>query len=260
MFELSVNIEYMFHEVGEDLADRVRAAAAAGYRKVELFNTAGKDLASLKAALDEHGVTVWTAVTDPRIALFDPENHAGFIESFRRAAEDARLLGCGQLVVPSGIGVPFLKRPVQLENVARAIAAAADIAEELDIVILLEAVNTRVDHPGVLFSRTEDSVSVARAVDSPRVRVLYDLYHSITEGENPFEVLPQASELVAHVQIADVPGRGEPGSGTVDWPAMLELLASTGYSGTLGVECNPTRHSTAAALEYIRELCTELPA
>ena len=130
------------------------------------------------------------------------------------------------------------------------------IAEDLDVTILLESVNIRVDHPGVLFSLTEDAVNVIEAIGSPRVRLLYDLYHSITEREDPFAVLPSVAHLVEHIQIADVPGRSEPGSGDVEWPAMLQLIASVGYTGVIGVECSPTAPTTQA-LAYIRELCAQ---
>jgi hydroxypyruvate isomerase len=63
--------------------------------------------------------------------------------------------------------------------------------------------------------------------------------------------------MLGHVQIADAPGRGEPGSGKIDWPASLRLLREAGYTGTIGVECHPTKSPTAAALEYIRKLCSQ---
>ena len=163
-------------------------------------------------------------------------------------------LGCHRVVVASGAGVPYQKRAVQLATVADAVASIVPIAEELDVVIMLEPVNTRVDHPGVLFSQTEDAVAVIRAVASPRVRLLYDLYHSVTEGEDPAAVLPTVAALIDHVQVADSPGRGEPGSGTIDWPVQLKLLDTNGYTGTIGLECSPTRKPTGAALAWFRSL------
>jgi hydroxypyruvate isomerase len=109
----------------------------------------------------------------------------------------------------------------------------------------------------VLFSRTEDSAFVVEAVGAPNVRLLYDLYHSVVEGEDPREVVPRVRHLLGHVQVADAPGRGEPGSGTIDWLASLALLRDAGYTGTVGVECHPSKQPTAAALQYIRDLCAQ---
>lgn len=257
MFELSVNLEYMFREAGDDLAERAAAAARAGFSRAEIFTTADRDLEALATALAENGVVLWTVVADPRTKLVDPATHEAFLDIFRRAAEDARSLGCSRVVVGSGPAVPYQKRRIQLETVTRAVTAAAEIAAELDVTILIEAVNTRVDHPGVLFSETRDAATVVEGVASPRVRLLYDMYHSIAEGEDPADVLPRVSSLVGHVQIADAPGRGEPGSGNVDWERQLDLLRGVGYTGVVGIECHPTKQSTPEALQYIKALCAQ---
>ena len=253
-FALSVNLEYMFHEAGDRLEDRMAAAAKAGFDKVEIFTTANRDVPSLKAALADTGCQLVSCVADPRTQLVNKDTHDGFRTMFRKAAEDALELGCRRMVVGSGPAVPYMKRPVQIGIVSEAIASALPICEELDFNIMLEPVNTRMDHPGVLFSQTVDVEAVIANVQSPRVRILYDLYHSVVEGENPAEVLPRIAPLLEHVQVADAPGRGEPGSGAIDWSAMLGHLKSVGYNGLIGVECSPTTPDTAAALAHFKAL------
>jgi hydroxypyruvate isomerase len=253
--QLSVNLEYMFAEAGDDLAARVRASAAAGFDKAEIFWTHDKDLDALAGALDETGIRLWTVLVDPRTTrLVLKETHDGFLDDVRRTVDDAVRLGCPHVVVGSGPAVPYLKRPVQIGIMTEAVARAAEIAADAEVTLLIEAVNTRMDHPGVLTSRTEDSVAVVRGVDSPRVRVLYDLYHSVVEGEDPELVLPEVVDLVGHVQIADAPGRGEPGTGDIDWPAAFALLDRVGYQGAVGIECYPTVPSTADALAYVQQV------
>ena len=256
-YQLSVNLEYAFREAGETIEDRIRAAAAAGFGKVEIFLTMGRDLQSIRKALDETGVELLTTVADYATQLVDPATHAGFCATFRQAAEDALFLGCRKVVVTSGRGVPWLRRPVQHRNFADALEMLVPIAEELDVTILLESANTRVDHPGVLCSTTQDSVDVAELVRSPRVRLIYDLYQSIVEGEDPAAVLPRAMHLVDHIQVGDVPGRGEPGSGTIDWPAQFALFKRLGYTGSIGLELHPTIPDSAAALRYVQTICAD---
>ncbi len=260
-FELSVNVDLMFTEAGDHLSERVRAAVAAGVSVMEMFTTTDvpffakvpRDVPALAATLRETGARMWTVITDPRLPLVDPDALPRFLEVFTTTARDAEVLGCPNVVVPSGPGVPSRPRQVQLEQVADALRAALPIAEEHGVTILLEAVNTRVDHPGTLLSLTEDAVHVARLVDSPWVRLQYDLYHSVLEGEDPAQVFPPVVPLIRHVQIADVPGRHEPGSGTIDWPVQLATIAEAGYAGPIGLECTPSRPS-AEAIDYTTSL------
>lgn len=121
----------------------------------------------------------------------------------------------------------------------------------------MEPVNTRVDHPGTLVDRTREAVHIARAVNSPRFGILYDLYHSVTEGENPTAELAEAGDLVDYVQIADAPGRGEPGTGSIDWPGAFTMLRQSGYSGVIGLEYIPTVES-ARSVDYIRGIAATI--
>lgn len=257
-FDLSVNLEYMFKEAGDRLEDRIAAAAAAGFTRVEMFTTTSRDVPSLAKALADHGSEMLTVVADPSTRLVDPGTHQTFCDLIRRTGEDARSLGCSRIVVGSGVGAPYMKRAVQLDIVAEAVASAVPIAEDLGLTLILEPVNTRVDHPGALFSQTVDAVHVIEKVASPCVRLSYDMYHSICEGEDPAQMLERYVKYIEHVQIADIPGRGEPGSGTLDWKHLLGLLRSSGYAGYLGLECHPTGSDTSAAVAYIKGLAAEV--
>ncbi|WP_246869867.1 TIM barrel protein [Novosphingobium sp. SG707] len=254
-YEISVNLEYAFQDAGESIEQRIDAAAAAGFRYVELFLLKGRDLPAIREALERNAVKLVSTVADYATQLVDPQTHEDFCAIFRKAAQDALFLGCSNVVVTSGRAVPWLTRPVQLRIFADALTRLLPIAEELGVTIYLESANTRHDHPGVLCSTTQDSVCVVEMLSSPHVRLIYDLYHSVVEGEDPAEVMPRVMHLTDHVQIGDVPGRGEPGSGTIDWPAQLALLKALGYKGLIGLELKPTRAPTADALSYIQQLC-----
>jgi len=257
MFELSTNIEYMFLDAGVELEQRIEAAAKIGIRKVEMFSPENRNAKSLSIALRDNNVMMWTVLNDPRTILADARNHPQFVDNFKRTAQFAAELGCPHVVCGSGTGLPFIPREPSLQAAADAIASVVDIAADHDLVILLEAVNARVDHPGVLFSATSDSYAVAQRVNSPQVKILYDLYHSVAEGESPLAVFPEVVDRVGHVQLADFPRRGEPGSGGLDWASLLRAIGQAGYDGVIGVECHPTVSSTTNALERIRSLVLE---
>ena len=254
MYQLSPNIELLFTEAGPDTADRVRAAAAAGFDAVEMWGTTGKDVDALAKALADTGVALTSVLAEPRTNFTLPGTDlTAFFDGLDRGVEHARKLGCPRIVLGSGIGFPGMKRPQNLQRLIDVFTDAVQRTDDSGVTLVLEPVNTRVDHPGALLDRTADAVAVARAVGSPRFKILYDLYHSVTEGEDPATELANAAGLVGYVQIADVPGRGEPGSGSLDWNAQLSALRSSDYDGPIGLEYFPTIESVAS-VAHIRAI------
>jgi hydroxypyruvate isomerase len=257
MYQLSPNIELLFTEAGPDHADRIRAAAAAGFDTVEMWGTLDRDVPSLAKALADTGVTMTSVLAEPRTNFAMPwETMDAFFDGLARGVENARLLGCPRIVLGSGSGFGGAKRTRNHERLAEVFTEAVERTQGSGVKLVLEAVNTRVDHPGALLDHTADAVLVARAVGSDSFGLLYDLYHSITQGEDPAAALANAAGLVDYVQIADAPGRGEPGSGGVDWPARLGELRAAGYDGPLGLEYVPTVETTAS-VQYIRSVAAE---
>jgi hydroxypyruvate isomerase len=253
MYQLSPNIELLFTEAGEH-PDRVRAAAAAGFDAVEMWGTSTVDVDALAAALDETGVALTSVLAEPRTNFALPwETLDGFFEGLHRGIEHAQRLGVPRIVLGFGTGFAGMKRAQNLERLVEVFTQAVDRTKGSGVKLVLEAVNTRVDHPGALTDRTADAVTVARGVNSDSFGILYDLYHSIVEGEDPATELEGAAGLVDYVQIADAPGRGEPGSGAVDWAAQLGVLRASGYDGPIGLEYFPTVASEES-LKLIREV------
>jgi len=260
MYQLAPNIELLFTEAG-DYHDRVRAAAAAGFTAVEMWGPTGvdapatpKDLPALKAALTETGLQLTAQLSEPRTQfMIPPWDHSEFYRRLDEGVAIAQDLGCPRIVVGSGTGFGGWKRQVQLDKLIEIYQKAIAQIDGSGITLVLEPVNTRVDHPGSLLDRTSEAVYVAQGVDSPDFGVLYDLYHSTVEGEDVVAELANAGALIRYVQIADAPGRGEPGSGSIDWTARLGELRASGYDGPIGLEYYPTKES-GESVKFISEL------
>jgi hydroxypyruvate isomerase len=258
MYQLAPNIELLFTEAG-DYHDRVRAAAAAGFDAVEMWGPTGadapakpKDLPALKAALQESGVQLTAQLAEPRTQfMIPPWDHSEFFRKLDEGVAIAQSLGCPRIVVGSGTGFGGWKRQVQLDKLIEIYTKAAAQTDGSGIVLVLEPVNVRVDHPGSLLDRTAEAVYVARGVGSSYFGVLYDIYHSAVEGEDMAAELENAGELVRYVQLADAPGRGEPGTGSLDWTDRLGILRSAGYAGPIGLEYYPTVDSTASVARIV---------
>ena len=252
-FSLSANIDVLFVEAGE-LPQRVAAAADAGFDAVEFWTTSDRDVDAIHRVAVDCGVEITSILAEPRTNITFPDvDLASYFDGVARTVERAHVLDCKRIAVSGGTGNIRTKRVAQLQQVVDVYAELVARTEGSGVQFMLEAFNVRVDHPGALLDRTRDAVEVARAIGSERFGVLYDLYHSLTEGEDPASELARGAGWIGYLQIADVPGRGEPGSGDIDWPALFDVVAASGYSGHIGLEFYPTTR-TSDAIRYIRQV------
>jgi hydroxypyruvate isomerase len=245
---LSACIEMLFKGEHAAIADRIRAAHAEGIEWVEFWTWRDKDLAAIAQALRETGIRVTCLLLDPKTAIVDPANQEAFLQALRETAVVARSLGAGSLIVLTGQARPDLSRQMQHAAVVAALKAAAPLAAEARLTLLLEPLNTVVDHPGYFLDSTVEGLEIVEKVGSPAVRLLYDLYHSAMMQEVVADVLAGRGNLIGHVHIADAPGRHEPGSGTIDWAASVSEIRKAGYGGMIGLEFRPSARTTEALL------------
>ena len=238
--KLSACIEWQFGDETVGLPDRIRAASKAGIDLVEFHLWRDKDVDGIAEALEETGSKLTGFCVDPRRSIVDPAQHAEMLEAVRGTLEAAVRLGSPPLIVASG----FLREGVSLEErraeAVKVLREAARLAEEAGVTLVLEPLNTKVEHPGMYLDSTRLALDIVEEIGSPRLKVLYDVYHSLVMGEDLKAVLEGRMHLIEHVQVADMPGRNEPGTGEIDWKRVVADLKDLGYVGALGLEYRPT--------------------
>ncbi len=242
---LSTCIEWHFAEY-EHFPDRVRAAAAAGFGSAEFHLWRDKDVDGIATALAETGVRLTGICVDPRRSLVDPAEHGELLEAVRDTIAVAKKLGSPPMIVASGFCREGVSAEAHFKAAVSALRQAAKLAEEAGVMLVLEPLNDRVDHPGMYLVSTTLGLDLVEAVNSTNLKLLYDLYHSTVMGEDMEAVLSGRMHLVHHIQIADMPGRGEPGTGAIDWPGMIATFKRLGYQGDFGLEYRPTMPSAAS--------------
>ena len=251
MTKYSACIEWLFAKEAPVFADRVRAAKAAGLSGIEFWGARNKDLDAVKAALDETGLPIAGILTEPMSQITDPQTHPVFLEGVRTSLAAALRLGAPAMIVTTGDERPGVPREVQHAAIVKVLEQAADVVKGSGVVLALEPLNDRVDHPGYYLTSTVEGLDIIDEVDRTEVRLLYDIYHSAMMGEHIEDVLDGRLDRVVHVHLADTQGRGEPGSGNMDWRARLDWLADHGYTGFVGLEYKPTG-STEGSLSFMR--------
>jgi hydroxypyruvate isomerase len=118
----------------------------------------------------------------------------------------------------------------------RTLTDVAQLGRHAGVTFCLENLNTDVDHPGVPFARAADTLALVAAVNAPHLRLNLDLYHAQIGEGNLIELVRRALPYVGEIQVADVPGRCEPGTGEIHYPAIARALAEAGYRGTVALE------------------------
>ena len=237
---LSPCIEWMFADDHPDMGDRIRAAKAAGFDAGEFHLWRDKDLESIAKALAETGVKLSAICADPRRSLVDPAQHEELFEAVRESLAASQSIGSPPLIVASGFVREGISDEEHFAAAVTALTQIAAMAEDAGVIVLLEPLNSVIDHPGMYLVSTPLGLDLIEAVGSPNLRLLYDVYHSAVMGEDMEQVLSGRMDLVHHVQVADLPGRNEPGTGTLDWSAIIATLKRLGYNGGIGLEYRPT--------------------
>jgi hydroxypyruvate isomerase len=250
----AANLSMLWQEI--DPYDRFRAAADAGFSRVEMLFPHQLDPVRLQGLLRDLGL---------EMVLFDPApgNWAGgergllsvpgredeFLATLRDAIALAGRLGTRQLNALAGILPPGASREEGERTAVANLRAAAPLIENAGLTLLVEAINS-IDMPGYFADTIERAANLVTAADSPSVRLQLDQYHVAMMGDDPIAALHRYDGLVRHVQIADLPGRHEPGTGSHPIREFLDELGAIGYDGVVGLEYRPLG-STADSLSWL---------
>ena len=251
------NVSILFKEA--PFLERFGRAKRAGFSAVEFWWPSDEDLGEVEAAIGDAGLSVALFNFDAgdmpagdRGLLSDPERQERFRENVPVALELARSMDCRRMNVLVGHALAGMKRDEQLAIAQRNVGFAADEARKVGVEVLVEAVNTFENGP-YLLRTTEGAVRFVRGVGRENVKVQHDLYHMQRMEGNLVANLREHVGLIGHVQIADSPGRGEPGTGEIHYPYVLAALEELGYNGYVGLEYNPTTETTEESLGWLPE-------
>ncbi len=253
--QIAANLTMMFNE--HDFMDRFAAAARNGFKGVEYLFPYDFLADAISEQLDKHNLQQvlfdfpagdW-ANGDRGIAV-QPDRKGEFQDGVGLAIEYAKTLGCQRLTCLAGIPDAGTDPELADQTLVDNLRFAADASSEIGAIVLVEPLNTR-DVPGTHVSDSAHGAELVRAADRDNVRLQFDVYHTqIMEGDlaTKFtDLLPS----IGHVQIADNPGRHEPGSGEINYPFVLGHIADSGYDGWIGAEYMPAG-DTEAGLDWVK--------
>jgi len=260
MVKLAANLTMMFQD--RPFLERIEAAAAAGFEAIECVAPYVVPPEDIAERLDRHGLKFalfnmppgdW-AGGDRGIAA-DPDRQQEFVDSITTTLRYAHATHTPVVHLMAGKIPADADRPAWHATLIDNIRRAADVLVPAGITIVLEPINTRVDMPGYFYDSTAAVLDVIDAAGRDGVKLLYDIYHmQIMEGDIARSIerlLPR----IGHIQLADNPGRHEPGTGEINYPWLLNRIDALGYAGWIGCEYAPAADTVAGlgwAAPYLR--------
>jgi hydroxypyruvate isomerase len=236
-YRLAASAEMLFLDL--PFEERVRRIADLGF-EVEIWDWTVKDV----DALVRTGASFSSMTGYVRGTLADPDGAEELLRTAEESLKVAEQLDCPRLNVHgTGLdarGLPVVATetvtPAMWLTTARTLTRLAELGERAGRVFTLENLNTAVDHPGTPFARAADTIALVEAVGNPHLLLNLDLYHAQIGEGNLVQLVERALPLVGEIQVADVPGRCEPGTGEIHYPAVAAALSRLGYTGVVALE------------------------
>jgi hydroxypyruvate isomerase len=250
----AANLTFLWTEL--PFLERFDAAAEAGFSQVEYMFPYEHQAREIRAVLDAAALEQvlfnlpagdWAA--GERGLACDPSRAEEFRDGVEQALAYAETLDVGQLNCLAGLRLEGVEPGLQWATLVENVRHAARRLGAVGLRLLVEPVNT-FDVPGFLLPTTDDALRLLDEVGEPNVLLQFDAYHVRRMEGDPATRLEPLLDRIGHVQIADHPGRHQPGTGEIDFAALFELLDSAGYAGTVGLEYIPTP-GTAESLGWV---------
>lgn len=257
MPRFAANLSMMFNE--QPFLDRFETAAQAGFQAVEYLFPYDHPAAEIRRRLTDLGLKQvlfnmppgdWNAGERGLAAL--PGRQAQFRDGVKKSLDYAVALNCKLIHPMAGIQAPDVDRVTAASVYAANLAWAAEQALAAGVRLSIEPINHR-DMPGYFLNTNEQAAAIIAALGTEGIGLQFDVYHcQITEGDITMR-MERYLPLIAHMQIADVPGRHEPGTGEIAWPFVLGRIDELGYDGWVGLEYRPA-HDTLGGLAWRQSL------
>ena len=257
MPQFAANLTMLYNEV--PFLERFELAANSGFKAVEFLFPYAYEAVEIKNKLEQNQLKLvlhnlpagdWDA-GDRGIAC-NPDRVEEFRAGVAKAIKYAKVLGVPQLNCLAGKMPPGISEQLLHDTFVENLQFAAAVLKKSQLKLLIEPINT-FDIPGFFLSTTQQALDILSEVDADNLFVQYDIYHAQRmEGELSNTIEKNLSKI-AHIQLADNPGRNEPGTGEINYPHLFKLLDRIGYQGWIGCEYKPAT-TTDAGLSWIQKL------
>ena len=229
---LCVPIPCFFKNI--DFCDAIRRVKALGFDAIETYNWKNLDLDAVRRTCEETGVELLSMCTT-EFRLTDPAFRQAWLDGLKESCLAANRAGAKKLITQVGpdTGAP---RQEQHDAIVTTLKLAAPILEDSGVTIMIEPLNTYVNHPGYYLWSSMEGLDIIREVDHPLVKLIFDIYHQQVMEGNIIPNITKNLDLIAHLHSAGHPGRHELQFGENDYRVIFDAVDKAGYKGACGLE------------------------
>jgi len=240
--------------------EKLEIAARAGLQSVELIGEyaawTDADIARIKKTARSFGLGMDTLLGSPDwgrrpVSMVDPAHREAFLADVRNAIEFAHKLEIPQIILMSGNAIAGRTHEEQYASLLEGAKRAGDLAAEANLAMIVEPLNSLVNHKGFFLTTCTEGLKLIRGVDNPHVRLLFDLYHEQVQQGNVIRTLTEAAPEVAVFHVADNPGRHDPGTGEMNYGNIYKAIQKTGFAGYLTMEYLPLGDPVASLTKAV---------
>lgn len=240
--------------------EKLETAARAGLQSVELIDEyahwSDADVARVKKTARSFGLGMDTLLGSPDwgkrpVSMVDPAERDAFLADVRQAIGYARKLEIPQVILMSGNALTGRTHDEQYASLVEGAKRAGDLAAQAKVTMIVEPLNSLVNHRGFFLTTCTEGLKLIREVDHPHVRLLFDLYHEQVQQGNVIRTLTEAAPEVAVFHVADNPGRNDPGTGEMNYPNIYRAIQKTGFAGYLTMEYLPLGDQVASLTKAV---------
>jgi hydroxypyruvate isomerase len=253
-------IETLYTEI--PFMDRFDAAKNDGFEFVEFWSWTEKDLDAVRRGASNAGIKINGFNGDADFSLINPGHKKNYLQFLEKSVDAALKIGASSVTIHSnalGEDGKVVNRYTDLSDTVKkctmfeVLLDCAVMAEKSGVSMNLEALNIITDHVGNYLIHTSDAAEMTRLIASPKLKILYDIYHMQLNEGNLCGNISVFIDQIGHIHVADAPGRHEPGTGEINYSRVFTHLEETGYKGCIGYELFPktsTRDAVKAIMSY----------
>ncbi|MDF2984801.1 MAG: glyoxylate-induced protein [Eubacterium sp.] len=244
---MSVCIDALFS--GKDFIKSMEAISLLGVKSFEFWSWWDKDVNAVKSAKEQLDLELVTFCTKFE-SLVDPSKREDYLEGLKASIETAKFLDCRKLITQVGNDIG-ISREIQHKNLVEGLKLCAPLLEEANITLLVEPLNTLVDHKGYYLYSSLEGFNIVDQVGSPCVKLLYDIYHQQYMEGNLIRNIQANIKQIGHFHAAGNPGRNELYFGEINYKEVIKAIDDTGYNGHVGLEYFPLENPCKGISAYL---------